>query len=513
MASLSIPQKTGDPVTDICIDTLEKNKQAFIFVNSKRSAQKVATDIAKHMVGNEKLKELSDAILHALTHPTDQCKKLSACVAKGVAFHHAGLSSAQRQMIEDAFREGFLKLIACTPTLAAGIDMPAFRTIIRDVKRFSGFGMNFIPVLEYHQMAGRAGRPGKETYGESIVLASTEREKKQLTDQYVYGQPESIQSKLAVEPVLRMYVLSLVATGVCRTEEELIKFFSQSFWAHQFEDMSHIEKLVRRVVDLLISYTFLHGTQKETKNDRMSFVSADELQSSSSVLVATELGIRVSQLYLDPLTANQLVQALSKPQLMTFGLIHALSMTLEMRPQLRIKVSETDAYNQFLFEHEKELLVPMPTVYDYEYEDFFASLKTTSYALDWMSEFGEDKLLDKYDIRPGELNAKNDIFDWLLYCCAEICQVKNWKQHISLIQKTRTRIKYGIKEELLPLIQLKGIGKVRARDLFDAGFKTLASLKTAQVSHLAKVVGNAVAIDIHKQLGIHSTISAQQQLL
>ena len=86
----------------------------------------------------------------------------------------------QRNLIEDEFRNGNIKIICSTPTLAAGVDLPAFRTIIRDLKRFSYRGLIWIPVLEYLQMAGRAGRPEYEKFGEAIVIAKSQTEKEEI---------------------------------------------------------------------------------------------------------------------------------------------------------------------------------------------------------------------------------------------------------------------------------------------------------------------------------------------
>jgi len=156
---LVVPLKT-EPAVDLAIDTIRKNKQALVFCNSKRSAEATAERIAKLQTLKPELKKISDDILKVLSSPTRQCRRLSFCIKHGIAFHHAGLPSKQRATIEDAFRNKQIKIICCTPTLAMGISMDAFRTIIKSLKRYSSrWGYMWIPVLEYHQCAGRAGRP------------------------------------------------------------------------------------------------------------------------------------------------------------------------------------------------------------------------------------------------------------------------------------------------------------------------------------------------------------------
>ena len=188
-----------EETTKLALETMEMNKQALLFVPTRVSAEKAAGDIAK--LTAFQFPQLEDDILNAATVPTTQCRKLSHCVRKGIAFHHAGLLQKQREIIETEFRKGTIKIICCTPTLAAGLSMPAFRVIIKSLKRYSGqWGMDWIPVLEYLQMAGRAGRPEYETYGEAITIAKDDAEKENIYDRYVCGTPEEIYSKLAVEP-------------------------------------------------------------------------------------------------------------------------------------------------------------------------------------------------------------------------------------------------------------------------------------------------------------------------
>ncbi len=118
-----IALECSDGAINIALDTIKNNKQALIFVNSKRSAEKTAEDIAKKIkeVKDEHV-ELSKKVLSALSKPTKQCQRLAGCLLKGIAFHHAGLVHKQREIIEDAFRKGAIKIISSTPTLCLSKD-------------------------------------------------------------------------------------------------------------------------------------------------------------------------------------------------------------------------------------------------------------------------------------------------------------------------------------------------------------------------------------------------------
>ncbi|CAM9144280.1 unnamed protein product [Scytosiphon promiscuus] len=81
---------------------------------------------------------------------------LSYLVGAGIAFHHSGLVVEERSILEDAFRQGSIRVLVATSTLAAGVNLPAHRVIIRS----PSIGMGLLDSTRYHQMAGRSGRAG-----------------------------------------------------------------------------------------------------------------------------------------------------------------------------------------------------------------------------------------------------------------------------------------------------------------------------------------------------------------
>ena len=488
-----------DDTQRLALETIEMNKQALIFAPSRASAEKTAEDIAK--LTKFSLPELEQEILKAATTPTKQCRRLSHCINKGIAFHHAGLLESQKQLIEQQFRKGTIKIICCTPTLSAGLSMPAFRVIIKSLKRFSGsWGMDWIPVLEYMQMAGRAGRPEYEAFGEAITIAKDKPEQEEIYERYVCGVPEDIYSKLAVEPVLRTYLLSLIASGIIRNQKGMTDFFTKTFWAHQFKDLPKLESILAKMLTLLESWKFI---EKNSTHNNL-FISASNLgKPNEEKIQATQLGKRVSELYLDPLTARALLDRLQNLNhtKTSFSLLQMVSHTLEMRPLLTVKVKEQDKIQEELVKRYDLLLQEEPSAFDPEYDDFINSIKTALFFEGWIDEKDEDYLLETFDIRPGEIKVKLDRADWLLYAAEELAKIHAWHEHTKEIAKLRIRIKHGAKEELLPLLKLKGIGRVRGRRLFAHGLKDLGDIKKADLTSLSQILGKAVAEDIKKQLG------------
>lgn len=367
---------------------------------------------------------------------------------------------------------------------SAGMDLPAFRAIIRDVKRYGERGLSDIPVLEYLQMAGRAGRPRFDSFGESILIASSDGEKNRIWDKYVHGSPEDIYSKLAVEPVLRTYVLSLVAVRTISTFSEVFDFFGRTFWAHQYKDMKSLEKKISQVVATLVSWDFL--------------------AEDSTGLKATVLGERVAQLYIDPFTAHQLIQGLQKAAsrvLKPLGWLHLVCNALEMRPLLRMKVAEFEVLQSVLTENQAYLLEGEPSMFESGYEDYLNALKTSLMLRDWVDEKDEQYLLERYDCRPGETKAKLETADWLLYSTHEIARLLGILDVLSDIAKLRVRLKYGVREELLPLIRLRDVGRVRARRLFSEGVRTLGDVRSVDAAKLSAILGPQVAAKVKAQVG------------
>lgn len=492
-----IKEESENPVLNIVFDTLNKNKQALVFFNTKKSAEKAAEDISRKIKNQDSaLKELSNDVLRALSKPTSQCERAALCVAKGIAFHHAGLTSKQRNLIEENFRNGLIKIICCTPTLAYGLDLPAYRAIIKDLRRFSQRGLTWIPVLEYMQMCGRAGRPNYDIKGEAIAIAVTNAERDKIVEKYINGEPEEIYSKLAVEPVLRTYVLSLIASNFANTKKQLFDFFMKTFYANQFKDLRRLYSTVNRIIGMLAEWEFIIRSGED------DFAAANEIEDEK--YRATLLGKRVAELYIDPFTANYIISCIkesSGKSTNEFSFLQMLSHTSELMPLLKVGVKEHDYVQEELMKKYSRLLEKEPSMYEPEYEDFLNSVKTALMFEEWISEKDEDFLLEKFNITPGETRSKIEVMDRMLYATSELCKILHFQYVIKEIIKLRLRLRYGVKEELLPLVRLEGIGRVRARMLFRNKIKDLNDIKNAELSILKQLLGEKIAVSIKNQVG------------
>ena len=122
-----------------------------------------------------------------------------------------------------------------TPTLAAGVNLPARRVLVRDIKRWDDGMSRPLPVMEVHQMLGRAGRPRYDPIGEAWVLCKGTdgwQVADEVSQRYFFGPIEDISSKLSAEPAMRMHLLSCVATGGLLHRDAIGSFFDATFFGN-----------------------------------------------------------------------------------------------------------------------------------------------------------------------------------------------------------------------------------------------------------------------------------------
>lgn len=480
----------GD-VINLALEVVKNGGQSLVFVNTRQSAERVALDASKEVrklfseAGSTKLKDLSKRALGALAEPTRICKRLGRALEGGAAFHHAGLAAKQRKIIEEGFKSNLIKVIAATPTLAAGVNLPARRVVIRDYTRYeANLGRVKIPVLEYKQQAGRAGRPKYDDYGEAVLLARNYDERSMLLDNYVLAEPEEIYSKLAVEAALRTHVLATIAMDYANSFYSLLEFFSKTFFSYQQEPRV-LEGHIHRILDFLLKEGLC-----EEKGD---------------IITATPFGKRVSELYLDPLSAVMLRDGLYKAQhkaTVDFSYLHLLA-TIPEVSSLYLRRKDYDLCVKAAYEHEEHVLAEMPNqlAEPWRFEEFLSQVKTALFFQDWIGERSEDFLLEKFNLGPGDIRTKVDLADWILYSAYEIGLLFKFSK-LGEVLRLRTRMRHGVKEELLELVSLRGVGRARGRRLYSAGYKTLKDLKNAKVEGLARVelIGRKTAESIKEQL-------------
>jgi helicase len=487
--SISLPQRKGiDAISFLVEGAIKGGGQALVFVNTRRAARALATKVGKAikpvLADKEKVEvaKLSTQILKVERERTSLGEALADCIRDGSAFHHAGLGSNQRYGVEQAFREGKIKCIVATPTLAAGMNLPARRVIIRDLWRYESLmGMAPIPRLEIHQMMGRAGRPHLDPYGEAVLVARYPEEKQRIKEEYLLREVEPIHSKLGSESALRFHLLAAIASGFTRDKQEINRFISSTFYSYQTE-ASWLETQIDEIIDFLLANDFIR------ERDRW--------------FEPTLFGRRTSELYIDPLSALKMKEALLNERAMygePLSFLHAIALTPDMRLLSLRKTDEwvlekLDEFNNFLIEKPEPDTAKMDL--------FLPALKTALLLEDWIKEKSEEEITKKYGVGPGDIHAEVELAQWLLHALREIARLLYLHELLTPLTNLIIRMRNGCKAELLPLIQLEQIGRVRGRSLYQAGFKTISSLRKAPEESLARIpsIGKEIAKSIKRQV-------------
>jgi helicase len=431
-----IEKKTRYPYINMVLNTLKSGGQALVFASTRKNSVSAAKVVAQH-TGDVLSKPLKRSLEHEAerilntAERTQISETLAGLVRCGTAFHHAGLGGVHRKLIEDSFKEGKIKVLTATPTLAFGVNLPARTVIIQDYRRFmAGYGNYPISVLEYKQMAGRAGRPKYDKVGESILIAKTSDEADFLMENYILAKPERIWSRLAVEKIMRGHVLATIASDFAHTEEGIFEFFGRTFYAHQY-DVKAIKSIIAKILKYLYEEQMLDFDKSE--------------------IYATMFGKRVSELYIDPLSAVVIREAFhNKPALLTdFGLLHLISHTTDMGPVMRPYAREFDTLSLQLEEHRQELFTDIPNEYadHFSYEEFLGEIKTALVMKNWIEEVSEEKLIERFNVQPGDLYRTIENAKWLLHATEELARLFGEKAVLPLTSELVERVSKGIKSE------------------------------------------------------------------
>lgn len=490
--AFKIEKSTKNSVINLAMHMVRSGGQALIFAGTRknsvgvarRAASSVGSILSKPLIRS--LMRVAEEILTS-GERTRISESLAELVKHGTAFHHAGLGGTHRRIIEDAFRDGKIKVLAATPTLAFGVNLPARMVVIHDYRRYEpGYGYYPITVLEYKQMAGRAGRPRYDKIGEALLIAKTEDERDYLMDSYVLAKPERIWSKLAVERILRGHVLATVAADFAHTEQGIHDFFSKTFYAYQY-DPHAIKDVIAKILKFLYE-------------EEMIEFSGDEVY-------ATKFGRRISELYIDPVSGVIIRDALLNraPLLTDLSFLHMIAHMPDVYPKLRPYSREIDELALLVEEHRDEFMIEVPDEWTdrIAYEDFLGEAKLAWVLDSWIEEVTEDGIIEKFRVQPGDLYRLITTGRWLLYASHEIAALFKHKDLLPNLSELMERIEKGAKMELLPLVRLEGIGRVRARILHNAGLKTISDLKTAPLQKLTDLplIGPKLAKKIKEQVG------------
>jgi len=501
MSQLALPRTLNGPASQPMIaaleDSLENDIQSLIFVSTRRSAQSLARKLSERIQkkltrekNNSRIKELNllKKEIKLVGDESSISDSLESIISGGVVFHHAGLNSKQRKFIEDAFRDRRIICIVATPTLASGVNLPARRVIIRDLKRFENGMSRWLSVMEVQQMLGRAGRPRYDTIGEAWLHCKGEKSFENadlIAEKFIHGTPEDISSKLAAENALRIHILALIATGGINSRFAISKFFKHTFLGHTqptkmleerieqwIQWLSNNELVTRLGCDNAIYESISNENnvnEKETWNDDIPTwvtiakdsegISLDNTSESPSnaprslgfnlasdwtkeeiipetveplvmTYSASDFGNLVNRMYLDPTSGLLLRDGLRRAVRRIYRNNSDLPLTDE---GLLYLVASTDDFMSFWWKDseydkllEKATILEEELLNEKELEDIHLSRIKSAWILkDWIEECEFRDLESLHNVMPGDLRARVELTEWLLSSAKQILYYDN----------------------------------------------------------------------------------------
>ncbi len=217
-------------------------------------------------------------------HALSSAKLLRSLVHKGIAFHHAGVLPRLKELVEDLFEQGLIKVLYATETFAVGINMPAKTVVFNALRKYDGIANRYLSSKEYFQCAGRAGRRGIDKRGHAISMIyrpATDFSKVALL---ISGDTEPIRSQFQLSYNTVLNLLDL------HNEDVILEIISSNFFCFQnygkhFRNKEVIEVMKRRYLNLIKSLEKMNYVKKEELTTKGHFAK----QIFSEEILTTEI--------------------------------------------------------------------------------------------------------------------------------------------------------------------------------------------------------------------------------
>lgn len=271
---------------------------AIFFIFSRRGCDKAVTEMANLRLVNEdesnRLKSRIDRFL--AENPEAARAGQVEPLYRGIAAHHAGILPAWKVLVEELFTQGLIKVVFATETLAAGINMPARTTVISSLSKRTDQGHRLLTASEFLQMAGRAGRRGKDVVG-YVVTVQTRFEGAKEASYLATSAPDALVSQFT--PTYGM-VLNLLQTHNLEEARELVE---RSFG--QFTASLHLQPQQQGINDI--------KKELQTLQESMSHIDGEVLadyETTHSQLKLDRDKLKNLQLYLEQVQAGQVSKQL-----------------------------------------------------------------------------------------------------------------------------------------------------------------------------------------------------------
>ncbi|MCJ1378258.1 hypothetical protein MMC17_001355 [Xylographa soralifera] len=254
---IELARPMTNTIVALALETVEAGYAVLVFCASRASCQTTAELISHAML---QAQDCSENDMNARREVLSNLRSLSVgldevlerTIIRGVAFHHAGLTTEERNMVAEAYDNGILKVIVATCSLAAGINLPARRVILQGAR----MGRDLVAPAMLRQMRGRAGRKGKDELGESYVCC----EKQDLDEvgQLLEAELPGVESCLTPEKRgIKRALLEVIAVRLATHPDAVQEYIRRTLVYHTM-DREALNLMVQTTIkDLLDSQLVL----------------------------------------------------------------------------------------------------------------------------------------------------------------------------------------------------------------------------------------------------------------
>ncbi|XP_061931996.1 helicase POLQ-like isoform X4 [Apis cerana] len=251
-----------DRIAGLVMDIIPEHS-CLIFCSSRKNCENVALLLTKVLPKSlqDYKRDKKQNLLNALKNEEGLCPILNKTINFGVVYHHSGLTSEERRLLEDAFKIGTLCVICCTSTLATGINLPARRVILRSPY----IGNQFLNLSRYKQMVGRAGRAGMGNIGESILICKN-NELQKITELLKSKMDDSLSTlHIDKDRGINNLILSAILFSMATTRYELHKIVKKTLLNIQ---QKRLNVNIKQIVDETITDFLKSGIIKIKEKER-----------------------------------------------------------------------------------------------------------------------------------------------------------------------------------------------------------------------------------------------------
>lgn len=465
----------NDVIVKIVEKAIEDNSQALSFVSTRRFTESLATYVAKKIdkkttkEQKQKFKQVADKLLEVPKKkgslPTTTCLKLAEAAEKGVVFHHAGLFNEQKEIIEDEFRNGNILMITATPSLMYGVNLPSKYVVIRDHTRWTSNGPASIPVFDYEQMSGRAGRPQYDDVGYSYLVAKTMDEAFDLEARYVNGEIELTNSKLIDnKDAIYKQIIAQIASSLSKNLDDLNDFFGKTLYGFQMKNNPSMSMFAQdslnweleSALEFLLQNGIIRATPEGLKTTDFG-----NLIAKSNYAVETTVKIKEYVSTMEKLNPAEMIYALAEtPDLPLISFKGRKS-----KDPVRDKLSECGLFAVDIGNPEA----------------------TAVSLIEWIDERNEYEIENAYNVYSASTRRSAYEASRLVKFAKNTLEVLGNYSNLKDMDYLSARLYYGVKEDIIPLVVgVKRLGRKRARLLM----KTFGdNLSEASEKELQKVEG------------------------